>query len=434
MRLLVSTLAVVLALGAVQSARAQSNPAIDALNPFSFGASQQELVRAIGTLCFAGNRLTDRLQQDCNALVGGAFNSDGNVSSALGQIVADNVNQTIDRSQFSGADFLLMQVGFAGRGGPGGGFLPASGTVWSAASDDGDFWSAHAALEVSNRDRDRSINEDGFNSDRTGLLIGLDRRFSPQLNVGIAFGFGETDVDFSGNSGDQDIDESKLLLYANWSGDSGLYFDLLASWQRRDIDQSRRVSYTLAGGTAVNQRFNASFDADASALAATLGYHWQAGSAGMDGFLTVEGSSIDVDGYSESASSPTANGAGWAIAVPRQESDVTTADLGLRASWAISGNRSVWVPQLEVAYVKVLDQDEPAAGVRFLGDRSSNAGLSTLIFALSNDREDDDYFRLSAGLVAQWGHGRSGFIHLSTHAGESRYDATSLTLGARFEF
>ena len=318
--------------------------------------------------------------------------------------------------------------------GPGGGFLPANGSVLYAASEDFDRWSAQVVLEAQNRSRDRSLNEDGFDSDNVGLLVGLDRRFSANFGAGIAFGFGNTEIDFTGGSGDQDIDQRKLLLYANWSGDSGLYLDLLASWQRRDVDQSRRIAYTLANGTSVAQRFTSSFDADAQSLASTLGYQWQATRTTLDGFLTLESSSLEVDGYRETASAPTANGAGWALAVPDSDSDLTTADLGLRASWAISGKRSVWLPQLEVAYVKVLSQDESATGVQFLGDRSSNVGLSTLIFALANDREDDDYFRLSAGLVAQWTEGRSAFINLSTHAGESRYDSTNLTLGARFEF
>ena len=431
MRVLALTLLALLAANPLSSAQAQSNPAIDILNPFAAGSSQRELVRAIGTLCFAGNRLTDRLQQDCNALVGSAFNNDTGIGGALSQIVADNVNASIDRAQFGQFNPQLMQVGVRG---PGGGFLPTSGGVLYAASEDFDRWSAQVVLEAQSRNRDRSLNEDGFDSDNLGLLVGLDRRFSANFGAGIALGFGNTEIDFSGGSGDQDIDQRKLLLYANWSGDNGLYLDVLASWQRRDIDQSRSIGYSLANGTSVAQRFTSSFDAEARSLAATLGYQWQANRTTLDGFLTLESSSLDVDGYRENASSPAANGAGWALAVPDSDSDLSTADLGLRASWAISGNRGVWLPQLEVAYVKVLSQDESSTGVQFLGDRSGNVGLSTLIFALANDREDDDYFRLSAGLVAQWAEGRSAFINLSTHAGESRYDSTSLTLGARFEF
>ncbi|MBD8525665.1 autotransporter outer membrane beta-barrel domain-containing protein [Pseudomarimonas arenosa] len=436
MRSFVLASVVILLLGTARDSAAQdSNPAIDALRPFANGSSQRELIRAIGTLCFAGNRLSDRLQQDCNALVGGAFGSDSNVRGALAQIVADNVNQTTDRTQFVGTDLLLMQVGVVSSRGPGGGgFLPAANGGVTAASEDFDAWSLHAAVDLRHRDRERSVNEDGFDSDHVGLLLGLDRRFTPQLNAGVAVGFGQGDVEFGGGSGDQDIDEHKLLLYANWSGDSGLYLDVLASWQRRDIEQSRRVAYALAGGTGVDQRFSANFDADATALAATLGYHWQHGNMGLDGFINIESTSIEVDGYSETASSADGNGAGWAIAVPDSDSDITTAELGWRASWSISGKRSVWLPQLEVAYVKVIDQDESATAVQFLGDRSGSVGLSNLIFALSNDEEDDDYFRLGAGLVAQWAEGRSGFINVSTHLGESRYDATSLTLGARFEF
>ena len=74
------------------------NVATQALLPFTVSDSQRELARAIGTLCLPGNRLTRRLQTDCNNLVGGAFAGDGGVRQAIESIVGDNVTATIDSS------------------------------------------------------------------------------------------------------------------------------------------------------------------------------------------------------------------------------------------------------------------------------------------------------------------------------------------------
>lgn len=417
-----------------QPALAQSTPT-EALNQFTVNASERELARAIGTLCAAGNRVSDRLQQDCNSLVGSAFGNDVRVQGAIAQLIADNANVATDRTQFGIGNLAQALTGSSAvRGsGPGLGFLPVGPSVYSA-SEQFAAWSVFANLDFEDFSRDRSLNEDGFDGDRQALTIGIDRRFGDAFSAGAALSLSRSDLDLTGGSGRQDIDERRLLLFANWSSPSGFYFDALVSIARSDTDQDRRAAYSLTSGTQIDQTYRSDFDSDSTSIAAALGYSWQRENMTLSPFLAIENSSLDVDGYQERASSPSGNGAGWAIAASDADSDITTVDLGVRANWAISGSSGVWIPQLEVAYVNVVDQDENAAQMTFVGDQSSAVALNPLVFALANDREDDDYFRLGAGLIAQWSRGRSGFINISTRLGEDAYDSTIVTLGARLEF
>lgn len=407
---------------------------IEVLNLFASGDAQRSLAQAIGTLCPAGNRLSDRLQQDCNALVGAAFGGDGLVRNAFGQIVSDNVNLAVDRSQLGrlGSAQMLTGSGALRATSGGFGFLPP-GILGLAASEDFGRWSVFGNLEFEDVGRDRTPNEDGFDGDRQTVTIGVDRRFTDRFTAGVAFGYGRSELDLTGASGTQQIDQTRLLLFGGWTGEGGLYVDALATWGWQETDQVRRVAYGLGSGVGVDQRFASTFDTDSRSVAATLGYRWQRDGFSLDPFATIELASLDADGYRETASAPTSNGAGWAIITADASSDVTTLDLGLRASWVLSRANSVWVPQVEVAYVNVLDQDEDDTFVRFVGDQSANAGLSAFIFGLANDAADDDYFRLSLGMVAQWSRGRSGFINIASRLAESGYDSTTLTLGLRFE-
>jgi hypothetical protein len=433
----------VVAVCALPMAKALAQTPIEVLNQFATGDAQRSLAAAIGTLCPPGNRLSDRLQQDCNALVGAAFGGDVSVRNALGQIVADNVNSATDRALLGGIGMSQMPAGSSSRGRSMASFgihsygnlasLGTPGTLSFSAGENFGRWSVFGNFEYEDFDRDRTLNEDGFDGDRQTFLIGIDRRFSDRFNAGIAISFDRSDLKFSGASGSKKFDATRLLLFGNWTGESGVYLDALASRGWRDTDQVRRVAYDLGSGVSVNQQFAASFDSKTTSLAATLGYHWQREGFGLDPFLTLEFASIDADGYQETASAPTGNGAGWAIIAADSKSDLTTLDVGMRATWVVSRPNSVWVPQVELAYVNVLDQDENDTVVRFVGDQSASAGLGVFNFGLANDAADDDYFRLSLGMVAQWAQGRSGFINIATRLGERGYDSTTLTLGLRFE-
>jgi outer membrane autotransporter protein len=429
--------------GAHQTAAAQETP-ISVLTRLVNSQSQQALGRAIGTICPAGNRLTARLQADCNALVGAAFQGDPGVAAALRQITPDNVNASFDRSNAqAGARTLAGLHGSLGSTSLGFveeedgvvlAFLPnLEGAAYAAASEVGP-WSVFAHLDLADYRRDASLNEDGFDADRRVVTVGIDRRFSDTFNAGIAVGFGNDDLEFTSGSGSQDIDELRLLAYASWVGSQGWYLDALANWQQRDVDQVRRVAYTLGSGVAVDQRFSADFDSDVTSLSLNLGRTWQHEAFGWNPYVGVEWSSIEADGYTEQASAPDANGAGWAIVAPDADSDVTTANLGLRVDWAISGANGVWVPQLDVAFVQVLSQDEDSLPVNLSGDLSPLRQLAIERFAIRNDEEDDNYIRAGLGLVAQWSQGRSGFINLARHFGNGRYVQTELTFGFRVEF
>jgi outer membrane autotransporter protein len=432
-------------LGTSASVQAQTAP-IDALTRFINSQSQRAIAVAVGTLCPAGNRLSARLQQDCNALVGSAFQNDGAVAAALRQIVPDNVSASLDRSQFQrggagfggigiGAGVFGPQLGFTAEDGVGTlSFLPDLSAGSYAASGEYGRWSVFANLDFADYEREASLNEDGFDADRQALTVGLDRRFSDRFNAGIALALARDDLEFSSGSGEQDVDEQRLMAYASWNGASGFYFDALASLQQRDVGQERRVAYSLANGTSVDQRFRADYDADITSLGFTLGRRWQRESVGWDPYLGIEFASLDVDGYTERASAPDANGAGWAIVAPDVDSDLTTATLGLRVDWAISGANGVWLPQFDLAWVQVLDQDEPDTPVTLAGDLSVARQLEVFRFAMVNDEEDDSYLRAGFGLVGQWADGRSGFVNLARQFGNGRYDQTELTLGLRWEF
>lgn len=420
---------------------AQNSP-IDVLNRFTSSASQQEVARAIGTLCPAGNRVSARLQQDCNALVGAAFGGESTVRGAITGITPDSARIAVDRGQLqSSPSRTSAAMRSAGSGGFAGSGLTGDPNWWLAASGDqvdagADFgpWGLYATLQSSRNERDASLNQDGYDDDGQSLLIGVDRRLGAGWSLGFSVGLARSDVDYTGSSGSHESEDSSLNLHAAWSGDGGWYADSLLSVGHRQTTQARRTQYATAGGGAVNQTYRARYDTTTRRFALTLGHRFDRGTWAIDPYLQLEQRHSDVDAYDEVASAPDAPGGGWAVSVERQQERQLHGTLGLRASWVISGESGVFLPYLDLGWVRQLDADEADTFVRYTGDRSEAVGLSRLRFAMRADAEDDTWGRVAVGIAAQFAHGRAGFLRYVQSFGEDRYDRREVQLGGRLEF
>ena len=427
-------LAGLLALAGWDVAQAQ-NAATQALLPFTVGDTQRELARAIGTLCLPGNRLTPRLQNDCNNLVGGAFAGGGGVRQAISSIVGDNVTATVDSSMvgrfgtsrppalYSGSAFAVLTTDNEAL------------MTLNLAGDElgGSGWSAFFNARFDGDEREVSLNEDGFDRDGQSLILGLDRRVSNSLAFGVALGFGRGDLEFTGNSGTLDTDELGVNLYVNWQGESGIYLDSLLGFNSRENDQVRVVRYGVATNQ-VDQRYDAQFDSSDRLLALTVGYRFNNGSWNFDPYGRFELVDAESDGYSEFSRTPDSNGAGWALDVAKQDENFTRAAIGFRGSYAMSAQNGVYQPFFDIAWIHTAGVDENAASVRFRGDASTGVNLSPVDFFMIADGEDQSYGVFSLGISAQWQNGWSGFVGYRGNFGEDRYTHHELNGGLRMEF
>lgn len=427
-----------LGLLAVGAAAQAQNPAVDQLSQFAGSTTTLNNARAIGTLCFAGNRLSARLQSDCNTLVGAAFGADPGVDTAvrnaLSRITADNATIPLDRSGLGKAS--LIPTAPSGNG-PGWAALttadPSVVAMSLSGDGDGSDWSLFVNARFDQNDRDRSTNEDGFNSDGSAGTVGVDLRTSPSTHLGAAVSFGRTDLDYTGDSGSLDTRETGFHLFAGWQGDTGFYLDSLLSFNRRKQDQVRRIAYGL-GNAAVDQRFDADFDSSERLLALTAGFQVNQGAISFNPYLRFEMVKADSDGYTEVSRNPDANGGGWALQVASIDESFNRAALGLRAAYAISGSNGVYLPFLDIAFINVNGANDEPASVRYTGDLSSSVNLSAVDFLMVADAEDNSYGTAALGMSAQWANGWSGFFSYRHNFAENRYTKEQVNLGLRMEF
>jgi outer membrane autotransporter protein len=415
------------------------NPAVDRLTQFATTEPQRQNATAIGVLCFPGNRLTARLQADCNNLVGNAFTadpaSDTAVRAALAIITADNATVPIDRS---GLGKLSLLPSAPTQGGPGlAALMQADQSMMSLSlSDDGSGgsnWSMFVNARFNNDEHDATSNADGFDRDGRAVTVGVDLRTSAATHLGAAISYAKSDMNYTGNSGSLDSTDVGFNLFAGWQGSSGFYLDSLLAINRRSSDQIRRIAYGL-GANTVNQRFDSSFDTDDNLLALTAGYQFASGAASFDPYVRVEFVDAKSDGYSEASRSPGDNGGGWGVQVASIDEKFTRAIFGFRAAYAISGSNGVYVPFVDLSWINVSGADNNPAGMRYLGDLSTAVNATPVDFFLPADKGDNSYASAALGLSAQWANGWSGFLSYRQYLAFDRYDQREINTGLRMEF
>lgn len=433
-----STGLLLLAMTLTGVAQAQ-NPAVDRLSQFADSEPRRQNAIAIGVLCFPGNRLSARLQDDCNNLVGNAFGAnpatDTAVRAALRSITADNATIPIDRS---GLGKLSLLPTAPSQSGPGWAALlnaDQSMVALNIAGDgsSGSDWSIFVNARFNNDERDASSNEDGFDRDGNALTFGFDLRTSAATHIGAALVYGNSELDYTDGSGSLDATDLGINIFGGWQGTNGLYVDSLLSINRRDHDQVRRIAYGL-GATAVDQRFDSQFYADERLLALTAGFQFASGAASFDPYVRVEFVDAESDGYSEVSRDPLANGGGWALDVDALDETFTRGVLGLRAAYAVSGSNGVYVPFVDLSWVNVSGVNADAARVSYRGDLSTNVNLARVDFLMPADDEDDSYASAALGMSAQWANGWSGFLSYRQAFALDRYEQREFNLGLRMEF
>ncbi len=417
------------------AAPAQAQSVGDVLGQFAGTGPTRETARAIATLCPAGNRLSARLQADCNNLVGAAFQNNAQVRNALIAITADNATVPIDRSglgrmQINSPMALTSMPSWALAAKADDGLL----SLALSGSEGDSPWSAYLQARFDTDERENTANKDGFDRDGRTLTIGLDRRIGTGGYLGAALAFGKSELDYGRNSGELDTDERAFNLYAGWQAENGFHLDSLLSITRRDQEQLRLMSYGLDGSNIANQRFSSEFDSDERLLALTAGFRFNRDNWTLDPYVRIESVDASSDGYSERASNADGNGGGWGVQVADLDENFTRTVLGLHSAWAISGASGVYVPYIDLSWVKVSGLDAEAARLRYTGDRSSAVGLDEVEFFMAADAEDDSYGSLGLGLSAQWANGWSGFVGYRQNIAEDRYEQRRVDLGLRMEF
>jgi outer membrane autotransporter protein len=438
------------------SAEAQSSsPVGDLLTPFAGdNPNLLSLVDVIAEACPSG-RLSDRLQEDCNAVVGAATDGDTNTTVALQQVNPESAMKANTTSRQGGeaqVRNLGTRIAALRAGARGLSFkgldlqidehnLPIDMIAHAyreaarrggGASDDNQLLSSRLGVfvtgDITTGERDETDLESGLDFDTVGITIGADYRITNHFILGGAVGFIDTEAELENDVGDLDTQGFNLSLFGTYYSPQNYFIDFSATIGTNDFDQKRRIVYTLDGLADVNQSLKADYDGDMVSLFVGSGYDFNRGAWSFGPRADLEYIKSDIDEFTEEVSDPTADGGGWATRVDDTDQRWLTLNLGGKISYTHSADWGVLIPYARLDWLHEFEDDSQVITAHFVDDP---AGLG---IEVQTDEPDTDYLRLRFGTSAQFPNGMVGFIDYATILAHSEWSAHTISAGLRMEF
>lgn len=275
-------------------------------------------------------------------------------------------------------------------------------------------------------EKDASAADAGFESDQWGFTGGIDYRFGQSAVAGISLGYGTADLSFKPiGQGNLDSTTMNASLYGSaYLGN--FYFDGVFNYGDTDYDARRRILYT-EGGTPIDRTATGSTSGDALSGGVSVGYDFVFGGFTLSptvGYFYVD---TNIDSFGEQG----AGGLNLLYAEQHYESSTGNAGLRLSYVWNVSG--AVIVPHLRATYVREFEDATEVFGVRFADDPFANSANPTPAIIVQTQEPDDSYFRLAAGVSAQFPYDISGYFEYQRLESLQFMSFQDFTIGLRIQ-
>jgi outer membrane lipase/esterase len=295
-------------------------------------------------------------------------------------------------------------------------------------------------------DKDPTSREAGFDFDTLGMTAGIDYRFTDRFIFGAAFGFASTDADLDLSGGNIDTTQYSGSMYGTYYFDR-LYVDGIMTIGWNTFDSKRNVIYSIpgtvevtdpvtgmsrriqSGTTSVNQTFKGDTDGVSYSLGFGGGYEFRSRGFTFGPYGRLNYFKIDIDGFGESAENTDA-GFGWALAFHGQTIESLTTALGGQATYALSTQVAVFVPQLLFEWVHEFLNSSRLIAANFVNDPFANK----VPLNYRADSPDRNFFNLGFGMSAVFRGGTSAFVYYQTALAFENITKNDVVVGVRLAF
>ncbi|HMN46683.1 MAG TPA: autotransporter domain-containing protein [Povalibacter sp.] len=275
-------------------------------------------------------------------------------------------------------------------------------------------------------EKDATVTDDGFESDQWGFTGGVDYRFGESTVAGISLGYGKADLDFK-PSGQGNLATKSLSGSIYGSAYLGnFYFDGVFNYADADYDSQRHIIYAEAGGD-VDRVARGATGGESLSGGISVGYDFIAGGFTISptlGYFVVD---TAIDPFTETGAN------GLNLAYDEQNYESATGNAGLRISYAWRTNWGVVIPHLRGTYVREFEDATEVFSVRFASDPFASSADPTPPIIVVTDEPDDSYFRLAAGVSAQFPYDISGYFEYQRLEAFDSVDFQDFTIGLRIQ-
>ncbi|MFL6577235.1 MAG: autotransporter domain-containing protein [Povalibacter sp.] len=275
-------------------------------------------------------------------------------------------------------------------------------------------------------DKDSSAEDGGFESDQWGFTGGLDYRFTKSTVAGISLGYGKAQLDFQPvGDGNMDTQSLSAALYGS-AYLSDFYFDGVINYADADYDTDRHVHYSESGvGIDRNALGNTSGDSLSGGVA--VGYDVVIGAFTLSPTLGYFFIDTNIDSFVENGAS------GLNLSYDEQHYESSTGNAGVRLTYAWKRSWGVVIPHFRGTYVHEFEDATEVFGVRFAADPFASSSDPTPPIFVRSSEPDQSYFRLAAGVSAQFPYEISGYCEYQRLEGFENVSFSDVTIGLRIQ-
>lgn len=297
-----------------------------------------------------------------------------------------------------------------------GNLLPENASGGSAGSGFGNNWSWFASGKIGGGTQDETIYETGFEFDNYALTIGADYRFDNKGLMGMALGYGQTDMDIDRQGGGMEVGNYSGTVYGSYYPFDNSYIDAIGVINLSNYDMRRRVVFGTTDEMAKSST-------DSTGYAISLG-------GGYDlvhrGFTSTLNARLDylkttIDGYRETSAGS------YNFAINKQRVSQLVSTLGAQFRYAFSYSWGVLVPHINVSWLHQFQGGGDNVKGYFLIDPNSQ-------FSFETNDPSSDYYLLALGTSATFADGVSTYIQYETTAAQENLTVWNLSGGLRFEW
>lgn len=390
------------------------------------GVNNKRAARVLDNIC-------ERIQNDDTAgLSEGVINacnefgdmSDEQRRNALAQINPEEVlamrqmmssvsqNHTQRVYQHQGA----MRTGRVNRVAINGNNLSLQNYIGGAAGEQNSRWGMFTSIHYDGAEHSQTKYEAKYEMTGIGASVGVDYRLSPRLFMGGAVDWSTFEVEYSSGDGKVDNDVLNVTGFITWYVNQ-FSFDMQLGYGKADFDSRRNIDYTgvatVATGSTSSDQYNLSLQTD---------WTHSRNALTLRPYLRMDYMSTEIDGYTESSSSP------WAVRVGDQDVDQITTSLGLDTTYSMSFGWGVFVPGLKISAVSESSSDYSPVRFQLVGVSTPDG-----VFELQPDTEDSLYYQYDLNAVFLLKGGWSTFLSGQFISGYDNFSTYVVSGGVRME-
>lgn len=256
----------------------------------------------------------------------------------------------------------------------------------------------------------------GYHVTTAGMTVGIDRQVldaasypHDQLVVGVALGYANSTSYLTGD-GRVDINGAQGTLYGAWFKD-GWHVEAAGGGGANLYDTRRQVLGQTARGDTQGH--------DAQGMLSG-GYDWKAGGWTFGPRVTVQYTTVEIDGFTESGSLAP-------LTVGSQSMDSLLTQAGAHLARTFEAGKTLWTPELRLGW-----QHESMDSVTAVDAQFANG--SGNIFSSQSVPLGRDAMVAGVGLAVQWSKALTTYINYGTELMRDNYSVHNVNAGVRFSF